>query len=97
LVVAGLWVLWAHGEDRRAAARAWLVDPFSTGWSFAGWAKRADEPFVWKVRDTYDPIPVYGPRIWLLKHGWRRHGLVSLDEVPSRPAAPSGTGAARAR
>lgn len=78
-----------HGEDARGVARTWRVDPFSTGWSFAGWAERADQPFVWKLRETYDPIPVYGPRTWLLKTGWRRHGLVSLFEVPSRPTTPA--------
>jgi len=78
-----------HGEDRRDVARGWLVDPFSTGWLFNGWRERSDEPFVWKVRDTYDPIPVYGPRTWLLRTGWRRHGLISLHEVPSRPTTSS--------
>ena len=76
-----------HGEDGRGVARGWLVDPFSTAWNFTGWAERKDEPFLWQVRDTYDPIPVYGPRTWLLRVGWRRHGLVSLFEVPSRPVA----------
>jgi hypothetical protein len=75
-----------HGEDRRGAAREWRVDPFSTGWLFNGWRERSNEPFVRKTRDTYDPIPVYGPQTWLLKTGWHRHGLISLYEVPGRPA-----------
>jgi REP element-mobilizing transposase RayT len=28
-----------HGEDRQGAARAWLVDPFSSGISFPDWAE----------------------------------------------------------
>jgi REP-associated tyrosine transposase len=75
-----------HGEDERAFARTWLVDPFSTGWSFTGWRERCDEPSLWKVRDRYEPIPVHGPRTWMLREGWKRHGLVSLYEVPSAPA-----------
>ncbi|HSN29313.1 MAG TPA: transposase [Kofleriaceae bacterium] len=76
-----------HGEDRSGLARTWQIDPFATGWSFDGWRERGDAPFAWKVRDTYDPIPVYLPRTWLLREGWRRRGLISTHEVPSAPAA----------
>ena len=75
-----------HGEDRRDIARTWQIDPFATGWCFDGWRERGDAPFAWKVRDTYDPIPVWLPKTWLLREGWRRHGLVSTREVPSAPA-----------
>ncbi|MBV8762934.1 MAG: transposase [Deltaproteobacteria bacterium] len=77
-----------HGEDRTADARRWQIDPFATGWCFDGWRERGDAPFAWKVRDTYDPIPVWLPRTWLLREGWRRHGAISTHEVPSaRPTA----------
>jgi REP element-mobilizing transposase RayT len=72
-----------HGEDRKAIARNWIVDPFSTGWCFNGWRERKDEPFLWPMRQTYEDIPVYGARSWLLREGWRRHGLISTHEVPS--------------
>ena len=72
-----------HREDRRGAARGWTIDPFATGWCFDGWRERADEPFVWKLRATYEPIPVWRPKTWLLTEGWRRYGLVSTHEVPS--------------
>ena len=71
-----------HGEHRRDHARTWLIDPFSTGWSFDGWKERADEPFVWKLRASYEPMMSWRPRTWLLSEGWRRHGLVSVYEVP---------------
>jgi REP element-mobilizing transposase RayT len=71
-----------HGEHRRDHARSWLIDPFSTGWSFDGWKERADEPFVWKLRASYEPMMSWRPRTWLLSQGWRRHGLVSVYEVP---------------
>ncbi len=72
-----------HREDRAGVPRTWLLDPFSSGWCFDGWAERADEPFVWKLRASYEPLTTWLPRTWLLKEGWRRHGLVSLYEVPS--------------
>jgi REP element-mobilizing transposase RayT len=71
-----------HGEDRAAFARSWVIDPFATGRAFDGWKERADTPFVWKVRETYQPIPVWLPKTWLLREGWRRYGLIGVREVP---------------
>jgi putative transposase len=75
-----------HREDRAERARGWLIDPFATGWAFDGWKERADTPFAWKLRETYQPIPVRMPRTWLLSTGWRRYGLVSTAEVPGPKA-----------
>jgi REP element-mobilizing transposase RayT len=75
-----------HGEDRRALARSWLIDPFATGWAFDGWKERADTPFAWKVRETYQPIPVWLPKTWLLRTGWKMHGLIGVREVPGPKA-----------
>jgi putative transposase len=72
-----------HREDRANGSRAWHIDPFATGWLFQGWKERADEPFAWKLRETYEPMPVWWPKTWLLSEGWRRHGLISTHEVPS--------------
>jgi hypothetical protein len=54
-------------------------DPCSSGAWFDGWkggrrfaAERAGGPFV----------PIVAPRTWLLAIGWRRRGLVALDERP---------------
>jgi len=76
-----------HREHKADHARTWLIDPFSTGWSFDGWKERADEPFVWKLRASYEPIMSWRPRTWLLTTGWRRYGLVSVYEVPGGRAA----------
>jgi len=77
-----------HGEDRVAFARGWLIDPFSTGWSFDGWKEREDEPFVWKLRQTYEPMMSWRPKTWLLREGWRRYGLIRVAEVPGpKPTA----------
>jgi len=74
-----------HREDRARTARGWNVDPFSTGVLFAGWRERADAPLLWRWRDTYDPLVVYLPQTWLLCDGWRKHGRIAFDEVPSSP------------
>jgi hypothetical protein len=75
-----------HREDRAERARGWQIDPFATGWAFDGWKERAHTPFAWKVRDTYQPIPVWLPKTWLLREGWRRYGLIGLREVPGPKA-----------
>jgi REP element-mobilizing transposase RayT len=72
-----------HREDREGVASTWQVDPYSTGVLFDGWAERADALTYMQFRDTYEPMAVYLPKTWLLYEGWRRHGLVSFDEVPS--------------
>ena len=73
---------WRKHEEDRSAPRSWNVDPFSTGVLFEGWRQHADEPLMWRWRDTYDPMFVYRPKSWLLREGWRRHGLISFHEVP---------------
>lgn len=40
---------------------------------------------MWPVREGYQSLIVYFPKTWLLSEGWRRHGLIRLHEVPSRP------------
>ncbi len=72
-----------HHEAERGIAASWLVDPFSSGWAFGGWAERGDSPFAWKTRDTYAPMLTAYPQTWLLRDGWRRGGGdVSVYEVP---------------
>jgi REP element-mobilizing transposase RayT len=72
-----------HREDRDGIAATWKVDPFSTGVQFDGWKERADALTYMNYRDTYQPMFVYLPKTWLLYEGWRKHGLISFDEVPS--------------
>ncbi len=71
-----------HGEDQRGLARTWTMDPFSSGVYFDGWKERAGERFIPPLRETYQPLFVWFARSWLLTTGWRRHGLVSVAEVP---------------
>jgi REP element-mobilizing transposase RayT len=76
-----------HGEDRAQLTRRWALDWFSSAVDFAHWAEYGDAPFLWRGPATYDPLVVRQPQTWLLRVGWRRHGLISYREVPSRPPA----------
>jgi REP element-mobilizing transposase RayT len=68
-----------HREDNGAATGNWEVDPYSSGVVFAGWSREPDV-IVW---DDHEPLIVWEPRTWLLREGWRRHGLIDWREVPS--------------
>jgi hypothetical protein len=65
---------------KHAGHRAWAstararIDPGSSGRWFEGWAQ-APEPAL-------DRPAVAPARTWLLRTGWRRHGLIRPDEVP---------------
>ena len=75
-----------HGEDREGLLSTWLVDPFSTGILFPDWAELEDQPCMWPLRETYDPLFVRTPTTWLLRGGWKRGGgPISAREVPRRP------------
>jgi REP element-mobilizing transposase RayT len=71
-----------HGEDRSQLARAWRVDPFSSGAVFTGWKELEDSPVLWPLRETYQPLLVWRPRTWLLRSWDQLHPLISLYEVP---------------
>src|SRR5262249_52013941 len=53
------------------------LDPRSSAPWFAGWRQRITAP--------PGRPPVAAPRTWLACVGWRRHGLVGIDEVPHPP------------
>ncbi len=72
-----------HEEDRHGAARTWLVDPYSSGGVFPDWQERINAPFLASGPPLYDPLAVAPPQTWLLREGWKRHGLISYREIPS--------------
>ncbi|MCX5742601.1 MAG: transposase [Proteobacteria bacterium] len=70
-----------HAEDRGAATRTWVVDPFSTALHFDGWQRAT--LFAYPRRATYQPLSVWLPRTWLLRVGWRRHhARIGTAEIP---------------
>jgi REP element-mobilizing transposase RayT len=81
-----------HGESTKRGASTWRVDPYSSGPSFDGWRDVEAREQMWP--ETYVPLPVWKPRTWLLREGWRRHGLIRSIEVPGprwspRPEQPA--------
>jgi REP element-mobilizing transposase RayT len=72
-----------HGVRLDPAFRG--MDPFSSAWWFDGWNEES-----WREGlKPPDMRTVAEPGTWLLREGWRRHGLLSIDEVP---AAGRGSG-----
>jgi putative transposase len=70
-----------HGEQLDPTFNG--MDPFSSAWWFDGWKDNG-----W--REGLGPPElrtVAEPQTWLLREGWRKHGLLAIDEVP--PAAAS--------
>jgi REP element-mobilizing transposase RayT len=60
----------------RTLPRTAAVDPASSGRFFSGWNRRS------QPASSPHPPPVAPPHTWLLRVGWRRHGLISPSEVP---------------
>ena len=67
-----------HGEHRVKELRGFAIDPFSSALGFDGWR----ESFQIDWPTTYEPLPVWKPRTWLLTTGWRMYGLISPFETP---------------
>lgn len=51
------------------------LDPRSSAGVFDGWQRPPAPPS--------DPLPLLPPRTWLLRRGWRRHGLLGPAETPA--------------
>ena len=60
----------------RALSRAARIDPASSGRWFRGWRTPLGPA------DAREPCPVAAPHTWLLRTGWRRHGLLDPAEIP---------------
>jgi len=77
-----------HDEDRAPFARLWRVDPYSNGVHFGGWKELGDSPVFYRPPPTYERSISWFPKTWLLREGWRRHGMISVYEVPGAPPRP---------
>ena len=77
----------AHKDYARSGQRLIGFDPCSSGRYFDGWADAAPRPPPWEDPSEAGP-EVAAPRSWLLRTGWRRHGLLRTDERAPRSAAP---------
>lgn len=80
-----------HGESTTVVAQkhGWRVDPFSSAPSFRDWQDLDTSSLVWP--ETYYRLPVFEPRTWLLKDGWKKHGLLRATEVPGSRSTRRGS------
>jgi hypothetical protein len=66
----------ARRHAGRRASRAGKLDPASSGRWFDGWRRGG--------LSAVDPPAVAKPHTWLIRRGWRRHGLIARAEIPAR-------------
>jgi REP element-mobilizing transposase RayT len=66
-----------HATTEREIVDPDWIDPRSSGPWFHGW-RTFPEAFA----PPHGQAPTAEPQTWLLSEGWRRHGLIRVDEVP---------------
>ncbi|HEY4182226.1 MAG TPA: transposase [Kofleriaceae bacterium] len=71
---------WRRHRLDRGEGTYKLIDKFSSALKFDGW-KDFDRQ-QWSIPRDYEPLVVWEARTWLLREGWRRHGLISVYERP---------------
>lgn len=67
-----------HTAERGGRWSPELVDAFSSGYHFTGWRRRVTTFGNW---DPGPPVTA-DPKTWLLRIGWKRHGLLDPAYVP---------------
>ena len=71
-----------HHAAEKKFSKYW-VDPCSSGAWFGGWREpiRATADWMQEIIDM--PRPTADATTWLLRVGWRKHGLIAIDERPA--------------
>ena len=77
-----------HDEHQRKMARDWKVDPYSSAIAFPDWKERVESPILHRPPRTYLALVTWRARTWLLREGWKRHGRISVYEVPGPLVSP---------
>ncbi len=70
-----------HWFERFAKAPPARIDEASSGRWFDGWSPPGR---AWPAETADREREVAEPRTYFLAHGWRRHGLVRIDEIPGK-------------
>jgi len=77
----------AHKHRERLPAWSGGIDPFSSAWSFDGWADDRFRQAPGAPRPRAGPPLTRKARTWLLTTGWwQHHGLLDPAEMPARRA-----------
>jgi REP element-mobilizing transposase RayT len=64
-----------HNLRKHAPSAVPAIDPASSARWFEGWPRR--------IVPEAGPKPVAAARSWVLRVGWRRHGLIDPSEAPT--------------
>ena len=68
-----------HKDSLRLGELVEGVDPYTSHRWFDGWAHRQRQP---RPPPPTARDPVAPAKSWLLRKGWRRHGLIHTNELP---------------
>ncbi len=66
-------------RQKHASKKPTGLDPCSSALLFDGWKV---PPSLTPPREATEESPVAPPTTWLLRSGWKRHGLIGIDERP---------------
>jgi len=69
-------------QAARAVTRGW-VDPYSSWAWFDGWRDLPAAAARLAQRERAALPEVASPKGWLLRVGWRRRGLIGVNETPA--------------
>jgi len=70
------------------------IDPLSSARWFGGWKTKPPRPDdIYSPPWEYEKPLVRPPSTWLASAGWRRHGLIAVDEQPAQQLGPPRGGA----
>jgi len=75
-----------HKDRALLGVRLGGIDRYSSGVFFDGWADSYARPLS-REGPSLEQTPVSAPESWLLRVGWRRHGLVRTTEKAPKAAA----------
>ena len=67
---------------RKHGVRVEGIDPCSSGAAFDGWRERGAHALAVLASSAFAMPPVAAARSWLLRAGWRRHGLLGIADAP---------------
>jgi REP element-mobilizing transposase RayT len=67
---------------RKHGVRVEGIDPCSSGAAFDGWRERGVRALAVLAYPSLAAPPVAAARSWLLRTGWRRHGLIGIADAP---------------
>jgi len=80
-------LVYVLANHKKHGASVAAIDPCSSGAWFSGWKDELRTAYAFDdVRRWHAlPPPIAPPSTWLASVGWRRHGLIGVDESPAPP------------